>query len=147
MINPLETGTASRQYLGVENILTRKSMLTETGGKLVKTAIIGAITGGIRAGDLSSDDRKILTKYYGLDPDASLGWRSAGRGLVGEILGRLPGNIMQNIAVQSGSPQMAAVGKAVSLAGAIIGAKKGTDKYSVSNARRLREQQRGLSVE
>lgn len=122
-------------------------MLTKTGGKLVKTAIIGAITGGIRAGNLSPDDRKILTKYYGLDPDASLGWRSAGRGLVGEILGGLPGNIMQNMAVQSGSPQMAALGKAVSLAGAIIGAKKGTDKYSVGNARELRERQRRVSAE
>ncbi len=123
-------------------------MLTKTGGALIKEAlIIGTITGGVRANNLSPDDRKILTRYYGLDSDASLGWRNAGRGLIGEALGRIPGRLLSNVALRSGNAQLDSVGKAVALAGAIIGAKKGTDKYSVGNARDLREQLHRLSGE
>lgn len=123
-------------------------MLTKTGGALIKEALIlGSITGGVRANNLSQDDRKILTRYYGLDSDASLGWRNAGRGLLGEALGSIPGRLLRNVAMRNGNAQLHSVGRAVSLAGAIIGIKKGTDKYSVGNARSLREQLRRLSGE
>lgn len=122
-------------------------MLTKTGGELVKEAVIGLITGGVRAGNLSNEDRKILKSYYGLDSDASLGWRNAGRGFLGEVLGRIPGNLVRRSAMLNNNPQMATLGSALSLAGGIIGAKKGTDKYSVGRARELREQLHRLTRE
>lgn len=92
-------------------------MLTKVGSELVKEALLGAIAGGIRANNLTRDEKEILTRYYGLDPDASLGWRNAGRGLIGGLIGRIPGNIIAGKGLADGNPRMAAVGRAASIVG------------------------------
>lgn len=72
-------------------------MITKTGIEYAATlekkasGLLGGMTGAVRASNLSDEERKKITSYYGLPQDASLGWRNAGRGYLGGALGSVVG--------------------------------------------------------
>jgi len=76
-------------------------------------ALVGTIMGGVSASRLSPEQRATLRSEYGLDSDASLTARNAGRGFLGGAagalagraigtLGGLPGRIVAPIALGVG---------------------------------------------
>lgn len=103
-------------------------MITKMAEDMVKEAdaVVGPIVGGIRASRLSSKQRKKLKDYYGLEDNASLGWRNAGRGVVGGGLGAIVGKALGNL--RSGP-----AGLVAGAAGGLLGSGLSTNKYSKGN--------------
>ena len=104
-----------------------------------KTAIIDALVGAVRAGNLSDNEMDKLRKKYGLDDDANLVLRNVGRGMIGGMggaaLGRLASNALVASAVSSAMKGGMPTGRLLlaelaPLAGFGIGTKLMTDKYS-----------------
>ena len=112
-----------------------ESLLTapETEGQ-EKTALLGALAGAIRAGNLTDEERATLIEHYGLSPDASLGWRNAGRGFLG---GNLGAGLGLGLGALTKSPVLGGVGQ---LAGFAAGTKLMTDKYGRGNAKEIMKQ-------
>lgn len=112
-----------------------ESLLTapETEGQ-EKTALLGALAGAIRAGNLTDEERAALIEHYGLSPDASLGWRNAGRGFLG---GNLGAGLGLGLGALTKSPVLGGVGQ---LAGFAAGTKLMTDKYGRGNAKEIMKQ-------
>lgn len=102
-------------------------MITKTGIEYAATlekkasGLLGGMTGAVRASNLSDEERKKITSYYGLPQDASLGWRNAGRGYLGGALGSVVGASL---------PLPLAARLATALGGGALGMKYMTDKYS-----------------
>lgn len=99
-----------------------------------KTALLGALAGAIRAGNLTDEERAALIEHYGLSPDASLGWRNAGRGFLG---GNLGAGLGLGLGALTKSPVLGGVGQ---LAGFAAGTKLMTDKYGRGNAKEIMKQ-------
>lgn len=110
--------------------------------------LTAAITGAIRASNLTEAQRAKLKKDYGLRHDASLGWRNAGRGVLGGQAGAW-GGALGGAAIGAGVGTLAGLiaknpslgarigaaggGLSGSFAGWGYGVKRSTDKYSRSN--------------
>lgn len=118
--------------------------ITKIGSEFVKTAeLVGPTVGAYRASQLTDADRVKLKTHYGLEDDASLGWRNAGRGAAGAFAGSLGGSAvggalgsLVGLAVRKRiNPSLpVAVGAQLgSLAGYIAGINKATQKYSKGN--------------
>lgn len=114
-------------------------MITKIGSDMVKEALLGAAIGAVRAGNLSSDERRLLEAEYNLPENASLGWRNAGRGFVGNHIGGLLGAGVGNLLGNKLGPFPA-------IAGSILGTKLMTDKYSSGRARKIQELRRKPDV-
>lgn len=71
-------------------------MISKIGSNLIKEALYGTIMGGVKAGDLTPDERKALQKEYGFDESARLGTRNVLRGLAGDIGGGVAGSLIGN---------------------------------------------------
>lgn len=107
-------------------------MITKLGKEALVGAMIGPLMGPLATAGLTAKEREALEKKYNLPEGANLGWRNAGRGLVGGSLGWLAGaGIGEALGGNSGGLPM--------LLGAIVGSKLMTDKYSSRNARKIME--------
>lgn len=115
--------------------LTEEILSEPENEKQEKTAFFGgAAIGAIKAHGLSDQERAALIEHYGLDRDASLGWHNAARGFVGENLG---GGIGGAAGALTRKPALATLG---SIAGAGLGIRLMTDKYSKANAQEIMKQ-------
>lgn len=153
-------GKAMGKYRGEHERKKEKPMITKTGAKMVKEAVVGAITGAVRANNLTAEQRRTLEQEYGLDEGASLGWRNAGRGFLGGFIGAMPGRLamraggekivqeiaanvvrraagMKEVPITMATKALLGLGAAGSAIGGITGIKWGTNKYSVGNAERI----------
>jgi len=109
-----------------------KEMLKE----LKKEAFVDPIIGAVRAGNLNDAERKALIKHYGLDNDANLVLRNAGRGILGGSTGSMVGAIAGGIlGAKLGKPMAGSTLGAISGWG--LGLKGMTDKYSKARAQEL----------
>lgn len=124
----------------------------------------GPTIGAIRAFELSDEDRNLLRKYYGLDPDANLATRNAVRGylagkaggtagaIVGAALGaalskKMPFKAKKQIAnLSEDTFQKIKGGLIGALIGNIIGNNAGgyfgTERYTKAEADRIRKLQK-----
>lgn len=108
-------------------------MITKTGNSLVKEALLpGAITGAIRASNLTPEERKALEKEYDLPEGANLGWRNAGRGAVGGAVGQAIGGLTSKLL--GGRFKIP-----LYLGGYATGIKLMTDKYGGGRAKDIME--------
>ena len=103
-------------------------MITKTGrylayGQEKRAFIVPGVLAAYKTMGLTPEEDAILKEHYGLSDDAFLGLRSFGRGLVGSALLQLPGKLL-------GSTPAA-------IAGDIIGAHLGTQKYTKVKAQEL----------
>lgn len=130
---------------------------TKIGQELEKKA---SLIGIIRANRLTDDERETLKKYYGLDPDANLVARNAGRdilggitgmgigGLSGALLGSLAGKKFISKSMPSGLIGAVLGGMAGTPIGGITGTILATNKYSSGNAKEvaklLKQRKRGV---
>ena len=59
---------------------------------LIRMPMLSAGVGAFRSSGMTEEEEAALKKHYGLDPNASLGLRNAGRGMAGGFLGYHMGN-------------------------------------------------------
>ncbi len=126
-------------------------MITKMAEQMIKEASLeGAIAGALRASNLGKEDRKLLRDEYGLPDDASLGWRNAGRGFLGGLVGAGAGNIVSSPIGVSLMHKSPIAGAATILGGTLggygLGAYLATNKYSKGRAEEIRKR-RGLTKE
>lgn len=96
-------------------------------------ALVGAITGGVRAARLSDAERKYLRKRYGLADDANLTARNAIRGAIGGTGGILAGGAIGAML----HPRLSLPGL---LGGGLAGSMLTTNRFSKGNAAALRKE-------
>jgi len=121
--------------------------MTKTGIAMSIGRAIPPGIGALRAANLTDDERKVLIKFYGLDDDAWLMARNAGRGIAGAIVGGIGGSMLgAGLGSAVGSllrtkggllPAAFAGARIGGLLGAGLGTIDSTDKYSRGNAQRL----------
>jgi len=118
-------------------------MITKTGQRLVhggmeKDALLvpGAFA-YFRTSDLSDKEEKALKKHYGLSDDASLGLRSFGRGILGSMIGGMPGNLVSSVGRATFNPALMGAGTLAGLAGSVLGAHLATKKYTKEKAKEI----------
>ena len=139
-------GTGIGSYYGTEKYSrgNAQKIIREKQQPTTKTAfLVGTPVGAIRASNLSAQDKDTLKEHYNLDDDASLGWRNAGRGAVGEMAGTFLGSRLGRLAGRAtGASALTTSLLDVlgGLGGGVYGLKKMTDKYSVGNAEKLKKQ-------
>ena len=92
--------------------------------------VTAAIVGGVRASNLSDDEKRQLRARYGLDSDANLTVRNAGRGIVGGGLGALGGLALGALVPGAGRAAGMTLG---SVLGGAAGTHFATNKYSKKN--------------
>lgn len=90
---------------------------------------IDALVGGMRAADLTEDEKAELRKRYGLKDDSNIALRNAGRGAVGGLAGTLAG-------VGAGVLHSPRAAFGLGLLGQAAGTYLATNKYSKKNVRR-----------
>lgn len=101
--------------------------------------LVGSLTGAIRAGRLSAEDKALLTKKYKMDPDSSLKARNAGRGILGGMAGSLAGSLVGTGAAIAAKKDPRRIARLMALGGSTAGIAAGTDKYSRGAAKRIRD--------
>ena len=103
-------------------------------------ALVGSLTGAVRASLLSEDDKKLLRKHYGLGSDSNLAARNAGRGAVGGGLGGVVGTglglALQGATKGKFNPKLIRMFPMIS---GVTGSTLATKKYSRKNADEIRQ--------
>ena len=98
---------------------------------ITKTAILYSAYKNL---SMSEKDKDVLRRHYDLDDDSNLFLRSAGREFIGSNLGSLGGGLAGGI-LTAGNPLGVSLG---AMAGIQAGSHYATDKYSKSNANKIR---------
>lgn len=99
----------------------------------ISLPLISAGIGAIRADDLSEEDKKTFARHYDMDSDANFMARNAGRSALGGLAGATIGGLV------GGAILGDTAGLLGSLAGGLYGTVRAGDKYTKSEARKLRD--------
>ncbi len=116
---------------------TAVSLLKEAGlgigaGLALYNGGIGARTGYARAKELTESEGNLLRNAYGLESEDNLKWRNARRGLIGGLVGSLPGAML--VSSKSAGPIARALGVVGAMGGGALGSRIMSGKFSRNGA-------------